>query len=174
VIRLKNNADQTTIELFSDLNGEGRVICDVLQIEGGSDLSEQFDVRSTDSVIEPGMVVSIDPANPGKLMVCREAYDHKVAGVLSGAGGVRPGMLMGQRGSIADGQYPVALSGRVWCYVDARFGRVEPGDLLTTSNTPGHAMKASDADRARGAVIGKAMTGLQSGNGLVLVLVQPQ
>ena len=36
---------------------------------------------------------------------------------------------------------PVALSGRVWVYCDAGKHAIEPGDLLTTSATPGHAMK---------------------------------
>jgi hypothetical protein len=83
-------------------------------------------------------------------------------------------MLMGQHGSLADGQYPVALTGRVYCLVDADAGPVQPGDLLTTSETPGHAMKAADSIRASGAVLGKAMTSLTSGRGLVLVLVSLQ
>ena len=56
-------------------------------------------------------------------------------------------------------------------FVDADQGAVEVGDLLTTSPTPGHAMRVSDRDAASGAIIGKAMTGLDSGRGLVLVLV---
>jgi len=75
---------------------------------------------------------------------------------------------------LADGQHPVALSGRVYCWVDATQGAIEVGDLLTTSNTPGHAMKAIDTAKAHGAIIGKAMTGLKSGKGLVLVLVNLQ
>jgi hypothetical protein len=35
-------------------------------------------------------------------------------------------------------------------------------------------MKATDRDRAHGAIIGKAMTGLDSRTGLVLVLVNLQ
>ena len=66
------------------------------------------------------------------------------------------------------------MTGRVWVYVDASFGAVQPGDLLTTSSTPGHAMLASDHGRAFGAVIGKAMTELKEGKGLVLVLVNLQ
>jgi hypothetical protein len=54
---------------------------------------------------------------------------------------------------------------------DASFGAIAPGDLLTSSDTPGHAMKASDHERSHGCVIGKAMTGLEEGRGLVLVLV---
>jgi hypothetical protein len=83
-------------------------------------------------------------------------------------------MLMGQQGTAADGQYPVALTGRVYVWVDAAYGAVEPGDLLTTSDTPGHAMKVSDYAQAQGAILGKAMTGLASGRGLVLVLVTLQ
>jgi len=60
-------------------------------------------------------------------------------------------------------------------YVDASAGAVRPGDLLTTSDTPGHAMKVLDHARATGAVIGKAMSSLESGErGLVLVLVNLQ
>ena len=72
-----------------------------------------------------------------------------------------------------DNSSPVALSGRVWVYCDAT-RPIKPGDLLTTSNTPGHAMKVMNHRRAQGAIIGKAMTGLQSGRGLVLVLVTLQ
>jgi hypothetical protein len=53
-------------------------------------------------------------------------------------------------------------------------GAIEPGDLLTTSNIPGHAMKAADQARWPGAVIGKAMSSLNEGEGLVLVLVNLQ
>jgi hypothetical protein len=74
-----------------------------------------------------------------------------------------------------DGDHPVALTGRVWCWCDADAnGPIQPGDRLTTSATAGHAMKATDRDRCDGAVIGKAMTELKEGKGLVLMLVQPQ
>ncbi len=153
---------------------DGTTITKVLQIEGGSDLSEQFDVRAAQAEPEPGMVVCIDPANPGKLIVSTEAYDRKVAGIVSGAGGVQPGMLMGQKDSVADGQHPVALTGRVYVWADASHGPIEPGDLLTTSDVPGHAMRVEDHSQAHGAVIGKAMTSLDEGRGLVLVLVSLQ
>jgi len=83
-------------------------------------------------------------------------------------------MMMGQKDSAADGVYPVALSGRVYCWADASTGAIRPGDLLTTSSIPGHAMKVSDHTRALGAIIGKAMTSLEKGKGLVLVLVSLQ
>ena len=83
-------------------------------------------------------------------------------------------MLMGQEGSLANGAHPVALTGRVWTWCDASLAPITPGDLLTTSSRPGHAMNASDRDRAPGATLGKAMSSLESGQGLVLVLVNLQ
>ena len=68
----------------------------------------------------------------------------------------------------------VALSGRVYALADASGGAIEPGDLLTTSETPGHCMKATDHAKAQGAIIGKAMSSLNDGKGMVLVLVSLQ
>ncbi|HET7224146.1 MAG TPA: hypothetical protein VFK69_00425 [Candidatus Eisenbacteria bacterium] len=147
-----------------------------IQILGGSDLAEPFDVSApAASAPDPGSVVVIDPAKPGELRVSEAAYDPRVAGVISGANHLAPGMVMQSDGTaLAHGDHPVALTGRVWCKVDAGFGAVHPGDLLTTSPTPGHAMVANDAARRQGAVIGKAMTSLEAGRGLVLVLVSLQ
>lgn len=148
----------------------------MLQITGGSDLAEPFTMSSDPSTVTPGMVVAIDPGQPGNLTLASEAYDRKVAGVISGANGLSPGMVMSAEGhEHADGDHPVALTGRVWCWCDADAnGPIGPGDRLTTSATPGHAMKVTDESRAPGAVIGKAMTGLPGGTGLVLVLVNLQ
>ena len=152
----------------------GKTVVEALEIVAGSDLSEQFDVTSPDADTEPGMVVCIDPANPGKLMVSAKAYDRTVAGVISGAGGIDPGMTMGQRGSVADGDHPVALTGRVYVRAETSNGPIVPGDLLTTSNVPGHAMKVTDFQKSNGAMLGKAMTSLDEGTGLVLILVSLQ
>ncbi|MBN1756603.1 hypothetical protein JW877_10395 [bacterium] len=153
------------------LHVAGTAKVDVLKIAGGADLAEQFDVNDSP---EPGMVVIIDDKNPGKLIVSSKAYDRRVAGIVSGAGGVNPGMLMSHDGTVAAGEYPVALSGRVYCMVDAANGPIQPGDLLTTSDIPGYAMKVIDQERAQGAIIGKAMSALDNGQGLVLVLVTLQ
>jgi hypothetical protein len=152
----------------------GRTTTRELRITGGSDLSEQFDIRGEDVEIAPGMVVSIDPDRPGHLSVSDCSYDNKVAGIVSGAGGIKPGMMMGQVGTEADGQHPVALTGRVYCWADATADPIRPGDLLTTATRPGHAMKVVDHAKANGAILGKAMTGLDDGTGLVLVLVSLQ
>lgn len=153
------------------VDGAGVTHTKVLEILGGADLSERFDVAGGADTAEPGMVVSIDPAHEGRLELSRTPYDHRVAGILSGAGGVQPGMLMGQRGSVADGDHPVALTGRVYCRATAANGAIRPGDLLTTSAVPGHAMRVDDPSRAQGAILGKAMGSLARGEGLVLVLV---
>jgi hypothetical protein len=153
------------------LSGTRSTIVRVLEITGGSDLSERFEVSAEDEQVKPGMVVCIDPENPGDLVVSKTTYDRTVAGIVSGAGGVKPGMLMGQEGSEAYGEHPVALSGRVYCWADASKSPIEPGDLLTTSDTPGHAMKVTDYNQSQGATLGKAMTSLKEDKGLVLVLV---
>ncbi|MCG3129521.1 MAG: hypothetical protein FLDDKLPJ_00254 [Phycisphaerae bacterium] len=176
-IMARNNGAASTLYLNNEggntiISPLGHTIVSVLEITGGADFSEGFEVSGT---IEPGMVVVIDPANPGELKPATGAYDRKVAGIVSGAGGVKPGMIMSQSGTLASGEHPVALTGRVYCWCDASNGAIEPGDLLTTSNTPGHAMKVSDHAAAQGAILGKAMTSLKAGEkGLVLVLVSLQ
>ena len=92
---------------------------------------------------------------------------------MSGAGGVNPGLTLSQQG-VMEGSHQVALVGRVYAQADATDQPIHPGDLLTTSSTPGHVMRATDRDRAQGAILGKAMTSLESGKGLVLVLVTLQ
>lgn len=155
--------------------GPGRVTTQVLEITGGADLSEHFVVRPVGGIAPaPGAVVCIDPAHPGDLVVSDAPYCRTVAGIVSGAGGVIPGVLMRQEGSAADGILPVALTGRVYVLADADRGPIAVGDLLTTSATAGHAMRVDDHIRAAGAIIGKAMTPLASGRGLVLVLVSLQ
>jgi len=158
------------------LHVAGTTRTNVLRIMGGSDLAERFDVADLEDLTpQPGMVVCMDPANPGKLIPSTRTYDRTVAGVISGANGINSGMIMGQEGSEADGAYPVALTGRVYVYTDATSGAIEVGDLLTTSDTPGHAMRVNDYGRAQGAIIGKAMTPLAAGErGMVLVLVSLQ
>ncbi len=151
--------------------GGSKVSVKVLEITGGADLAEPFQMSG--GKLTPGSVVVIDEEHPGQLKLAAQAYDQRVAGVISGANGVTPGIALQQEGVLEGGQN-VALTGRVYVHADANAGPIKPGDLLTTSDTPGHAMKVSEHSRAQGAVLGKAMTGLKSGTGLVLVLVTLQ
>jgi hypothetical protein len=144
-----------------------------LTIRGGADLAEPFNITSDKSLVPQGAVVVIDEQNPGHLKLSDSAYDTRVAGVVSGANGVNPGIQMHQQGMLEGGQN-VALTGRVYVQADASNGAIRPGDMLTTSSTPGHAMKVSDHAKAAGAILGKAMTGLSQGQGMVLVLVTLQ
>jgi hypothetical protein len=149
---------------------EGSVGSRTVHILGGADLAEWYNITG---IAEPGTLMVIDPENPGQLMPSSRAYDTRVAGVVSGAGGVNPGLTLQQEG-VLDGDTQVAIAGRVYVHAEALSAPIEPGDLLTTSDIPGHAMKVTDRDLAYGAVIGKAMTGLDEGTGLVLVLVNLQ
>jgi len=159
------------------LNGnvtvDGEIFAKVVTVTGGSDVAEPYHVAGAGDVKPAaGMVVSINPDEIGQMRVASRAYDKTVAGILSGANGIAPGITLRQTGTIADGALPVASIGRVWCYCDADAnGPIEAGDMLTTSNTAGHAMKVSDFGLANGSVIGKAMSPLKSGRGLVLVFV---
>ena len=141
-----------------------------VMLTGGMDCAEHFD-SALGQKLEPGTVVVIDA--DGMVEECHTAYDKRVAGIVSGAGEYRPGLLLGNS-KAEDAQALIALIGKVFCKVDAGFAPIEPGDILTSSPTPGHAMKASDAQRAFGAVLGKALRGQSSGRGLIPVLVTLQ
>lgn len=131
----------------------------------GADCAEMFDVAD-DSNVDAGTVLVMD--GDGYVQPCDRVYDRRVAGVVSGAGDHRPGIILNSHKSAS---VPVALLGRVFCKVDATYQPIEVGDLLTTSSMMGHAMKASDAQRAVGTVLGKAMGTLMSGQGLIPALV---
>jgi hypothetical protein len=142
-----------------------------LTIRGGCDLAEPFPMKEPQ--IEKGSVVVIDEEHPGQLKLSQRAYDTRVAGIVSGANGVKPGISLHQDGVLDSGEN-VALSGRVYVLADAASAPIEPGDLLTTSATPGHAMKVADHTQSQGAILGKAMSRLEEGKGMVLVLVTLQ
>jgi hypothetical protein len=101
-----------------------------------------------------------------RLRQCAEAYDKKVAGVLSGAGRCRPGIVLGKEPSHIK-RLPLALTGKVYCKAGAQYAPIDIGDLLTTSPVPGHAMKVDDPLKAFGAVIGKALRSLSDGRGVI-------
>jgi hypothetical protein len=158
------------IQPNGDASLQGTMSCNVLTIRGGADVAEPFAMPEE---IAKGSVMVIDDAHPGQLKLSAEAYDTRVAGIVSGANGINPGIALHQQGAIEGGQN-VALSGRVYVQADAAFGAIRPGDLLTTSDTPGHAMKVTDHAKSQGAILGKAMGSLSEGKGMVLVLVTLQ
>jgi hypothetical protein len=160
------------ISALGNVNANNMNVTGDITLDGG-DCAEQFDVHPASvEHITPGTVVVI--GDGGALRRSSVAYDRCAAGVVSGGGDYRPGIILGRRED-CDGRRPaVALIGRVACKVDATYSPIEVGDLLTTSDTPGHAMKATDPARAFGAVIGKALAPVRDGQALVPILVALQ
>jgi hypothetical protein len=151
-------------QFYGDVHIQKNLIVDGDVFLPGADCAELFDAADP---IDAGDVVVID--RDGVLRRSETAYDKRVAGVVSGAGRFRPGVMLNSRDS-GRHRAPLALIGTVYCKVDARTHPIEVGDLLTTSATPGHAMKAARSD-AFGAVVGKALADLDTGIGLLPILV---
>ena len=139
-------------------------------ILSGADCAEEFDIVGVENV-ESGTVMVIN--DQGTLRISDQPYDKRVAGVVSGAGDYKPGLVLDRQQTQND-RKPIALIGKVYCKVDAQYGAIELGDLLTTSPTLGHAMKAGDVLKAFGAVIGKALRPLREGKGLIPILIALQ
>jgi len=163
--------DASDGNLRAAITARGRAQFTDVVITGGGDLVEGFDAVGATPM--PGSLLVADSTTPGKLKVSGTAYDTRVIGVVSGAGGVNPGIRMGQEGRI-DGDTLVAMTGRVYVNTSTENGPIRPGDLLTTASSPGQAMKATDPERSFGSVVGKALTSLDDGSGLVLALVNLQ
>lgn len=172
VVRAAGKVGIHTKDPATELDVNGTTRTKVLEITGGSDLAEPFVVHGASPVV-PGMVVSLDPADPSRLQLSSEAYDRKVVGIISGAGGIQPGMIMGPDAGDPT-RHPVAMTGRVYVKADTLNGPIQPGDLLTSSARAGQASRVADYEKAQGAILGKAMTALADGEGMVLVLVSLQ
>jgi hypothetical protein len=135
------------------------------------DVAEGFTTQDSE-IIEPGTVVVLD--QHGLVRPGDEAYDKKVVGVVSGAGDYRSAIVLDNQQLSRPSRLPIALMGKVYCKVDARYSPIEVGDLLTTSPTSGHAMKATDSLRGFGSVLGKALLPLNKGQGMIPILIALQ
>ncbi|MFT7669127.1 MAG: hypothetical protein ACI8X5_001827, partial [Planctomycetota bacterium] len=162
-LHIKASASETLIRgevadiTVFEVTDTGRVVTTALEITGGGDLVEGFE--TTGGQAPAGTVMIIDASNSGRLIPSKSAYDTKVAGVVSGAGGVKHGIRMGQD-DVLDGETLLAMTGRVYVQCSTENGAIQPGDRLTTSSLAGFAMKATDTTRSVGSVIGKAMSAL--------------
>jgi hypothetical protein len=132
----------------------------------GADTAEFFEADDP-AAIEPGAVLVIGEG--GTLHACDAEYDKRVAGVVSGAGDTKPALILDH--GRAEVGVPLALNGKAHARVDADAAPIDVGDLLTTSSTSGHAMKAADPARGLGSIIGKALAPLSEGHGLIPILV---
>jgi hypothetical protein len=132
----------------------------------GGDIAEDFDADDGVAIL-PGSVVCINDS--GRVGLSSRAYDTAVVGVVAGATGFHPALRL-DREPTGHARLPVTLVGKVMCMVDASFAPVRAGDLLTSSETPGHAMKLLTNETAVGAILGKALGPLDHGRGLIPVL----
>lgn len=120
-----------------------------------------------------GTVVVLNPTQSNQVMASAQAYDTRVAGVVS----EKPGLTLGEAG--AD-KVLVATTGRVKVKVDATRAAIRVGDLLVTSDQEGVAMKSEPLSlggtpiHRPGTLIGKALEPLEKGRGEILVLLSLQ
>ena len=148
------------------VSGSARITGDLLaggDVITNADVAENFVAVGT---LEVGDVVVLDSSTSLGVRRADQPYDTTVAGIIS----TDPAILL--PGAV-DG-VPLALVGRVPVKVDASHGAIQVGDLLTTSSTPGHAMRCDDRLQCVGAIVGKALEPLDGGTGVILVLVTLQ
>lgn len=148
----------------------GNVTCTGDVVLSGADCAELFECANS-LPIEPGTLMVADLQ--GALKPCDEEYDSRVIGIVAGAGSYRPAILLDHSPSDLP-RVAVSLMGKAFCKADAQYGAIKTGDLLTSSPTPGHAMKASNKNRGIGTVVGKALRSLDEGTGLIPVIVSLQ
>jgi hypothetical protein len=139
----------------------------------GADYAESVDVTGDRTTYEPGDILVIDPDAPGKFLKSNQAYSTLVAGIYSTTPGF-VGRLHPEDAETDKTEVPMAMVGRVPTKVTAENGPIKVGDLLVASSTLGRAMKGTDRTQMLGAVIGKALGSLDSGTGVIEVLVTLQ
>lgn len=158
--------------VLRDADGNTRIHLDAQTGDirlSGADCAEEFYIANGTET-SPGTVLIIDNE---VLTTSSVAYDSRVAGVISGAGSYKPGIILGS--SFKDeNKISLALIGKTYCKVDASYEKILPGDLITTSPTLGHAMKATDQSKSYGAIIGKALKGIDSGTGIIPIIITLQ
>ncbi|MBZ4021746.1 hypothetical protein CKO11_04640 [Rhodobacter sp. TJ_12] len=161
-IVMRNNLNEDTL-LINGSAGDIQFL--------NADFAEEFTVQEDAlAVALPGTVMAMD--DEGLLVPATQAYDTAVIGVVAGGGRYKPALVLDRQGGAA--RKSIAMVGKVMVQLSAHNGAIRPGDLLTSSEITGVAMKVTDRDRALGAVIGKAMGRLDAGTDLVPVLVNLQ
>ncbi len=162
-VQLIGNGDALRVNGKSDFTGTISLARE--SAEGvPANITELFTVDGEDHISYGDVLVVSE--NGGALSRSASAYARGVVGVVSG----NPALVLGA----ADGKnaYPVALAGRAMCKVDARGGKVRPGDLIVTSSTPGCGMAGTiDSFEKIGTVLGKALEGLDEGIGIIPIFI---
>ena len=137
----------------------------------GGDYADSVDVTGDRAKYDAGDLLVIDPDHPGKFLKSAAPYSTSVAGIFS----TKPGTVgRRQTGPKSPDEVPMAMIGLVPPKVTAENGPIRPGDLLVTASMTGYAMKGTDRGRMLGAVVGKALGSLDSGTGVIEVVVTLQ
>ncbi len=143
-----------------NLNGDGKN----QEFPGG--IVELFEVDEAEFVT-PGDLLVVSENGNSVLSRSKKRYNRSVIGIVSG----NPYLAINNSGK-EERLYPVSLSGKALCRIDARNNPVKPGDLIVASDTPGCGMKGKiDSFEKVGTVIGKALDSLSDGIGLVPVFI---
>jgi len=150
------------------VTSEGYVLSDgVLRasafVSGFADVAEWVTVTAP---VEPGDVVELNPDRPQVYQLSTNPCSSLVAGVVS----TEPGVVLGEDGAYGQ-RALLALTGIVPVKVTNESGPIQPGDLLVSSSTPGHAMRRSGSNPCSCVLIGKALEPMTSRTGVILVLL---
>ncbi len=140
----------------------------------GSNLGDVAERIDTTELLQPGDVVEIDPAASIHFRKSRHSFSTMVAGIVSTAPAITLASKVGGDGKSVDTRPVLALVGRVPVNATTEGGAIQVGDLLTTSSTPGVAMRCTDRSACVGAILGKALEPLKTGMGRIQVLVTLQ
>jgi hypothetical protein len=155
------------------VDGNGRVFADGGFQAHGADFAESMAVTGDRNSYGAGDLLVIDPSAKRQLGLGQQPYSTAVAGIYS----TKPGLL-GSTHMLDEAagkeEIPLAVVGIVPCKVTAENGPIQAGDLLVASRTPGRAMKGTDRSKMLGAVVGKALEPMPSGEGVIQVLVTLQ
>ncbi|PKL16676.1 MAG: hypothetical protein CVV49_15005 [Spirochaetae bacterium HGW-Spirochaetae-5] len=165
-IKLSGNGKALLVAGSSEFEGKIYVKGDGKEKNFPGGAAELFEVDETEYV-SPGDLLIVSENGNSVLSKSKKSYSRSVIGIVSG----NPYIVTNNSGK-EEKLYPVVLSGKALCKVDARNNPVKPGDLIVTSDTAGCGMAGKiDSFEKTGTVIGKALHGLADGIELIPVFV---
>ncbi len=142
VLAFKNTSNQ---QIFG-LDNTGNATLSGQLTTGGESLAQDY--KTTDTSLEVGDVLSIDQVLTGNVSKSKNSYDKTILGIYSDKSGLKL-----SQASKSEKVVPIAIAGRALVKVNDENGPIHKGDYITSSSTPGVAMKATNA----GEVLGKAL-----------------